>query len=317
MKYYVGVDGGGTKTAICAASEDSSMFISELTGSSSWREYGIENTIDNIVDAVKSLPIGEFDQIAGIVMGLPYVGESDEGDKELIKYADTIFNDVPYHITNDVEVGWAGSLALSSGVNVVAGTGSIAFGKNEEGETARCGGWSEFFSDEGSCYWIGRKILQEFSKQSDGRKPQDELYYTIRKEMNINNDFEIIDMIHNDYITNRDKIAALQYYSKDAALAGSQSAKKIYKEAVDELCDMVAAIRNKLHFKQQPFPVSYSGGLFKTGELVIPDFFAGIEAIGGSPVTPKFEPMYGALLSAFEKFNPQGLSALQKRLEEI
>ena len=317
MKYYVGVDGGGTKTAICTASADSSVIISEVTNSASWREYGIPHVIENIKNVISSFPIGEDGSIAGIAMGLPCFGESEDGDRGLEKAIQDAFPEIPVYLTNDVEVGWAGSLSLEPGVNVVAGTGSIAFGKNEAGETARCGGWSEFFGDEGSCYWVGRNVLQVFSKQADGRMQRDELYEIVRNEFNIKNDFEAIDLIHSEYMPNRDKVASLQFLARDAALAGSKSAKSLYNEAVRELCSLVSAISDRLQFKQQPFPVSYSGGLYKTGDLVLPQFFEEIEKAGGKPVTPKFEPMYGALLLAFEQNHPEGLPDLQERLDKI
>jgi len=317
MKYYIGVDGGGTKTAICAASADASMISTEITDSAAWREHGIKKVVDNIKDVINTFPLFDDGQVAGIAMGIPCFGESWDGDSKLEEEILDAFPGLPVYITNDVEVGWAGSLCLAPGVNVVAGTGSIAFGKNESGEIARCGGWSEFFGDEGSCYWVGRKTLQLFSKQADGRAEKDELYSIMRSGLNLKNDFEIIDLIHSEYILNRDKVAALQLFARDAALAGSKSAIALYKEAAGELCRLVTSIRDRLLFKQQPFPVSYSGGLFKTGELVLPHFFAGIEAIGGTPVTPLFEPMYGALLLAFEENYPEGLPGLQKRLKEV
>jgi len=316
MKYYVGVDGGGTKTAICAASADASVLISEVTHSASWREYGVEQVVENIRKTIFELPIGPDGIIAGIAMGMPCYGESESGDIALQKALSTIFKDIPLYLTNDVEVGWAGSLALAPGVNVVAGTGSIAFGRNELGETARSGGWSEFFSDEGSCYWVGRKVLQLFSKQADGRVPRDELYDIIREEWNLTNDFEAIDIIHNEYISNRDKVASVQYHAKAAALAGSKSAKALYKEAARELCSLVSAIQAQLQFKEQPFPVSYSGGLFKTGDLILPHFFTCIEEAGGKPVSPRYEPLYGALLLAFEQNNPEALPIIIKRLDK-
>ena len=317
IKYYVGVDGGGTKTAICAAAADSSELFSEITHSAAWREFGVDKVVKNISEMINSFPLCPNGHVAGIAMGLPCYGESEDGDRELRKAVIEAFPSVPIYLTNDVEVGWAGSLGLSPGVNVVAGTGSIAFGKDETGKTARCGGWSEFFSDEGSCYWIGREALQLFSKQADGRVPKDELYNIIHKEFNLKNDFEIIDLIHSEYVANRDKVASLQILARNAALAGSESVKVLYKEAANELCRLVEAISEKIHFKQQPYPVSYSGGLYRAGELILPYFFAGIEAAGGIPVTPKFEPMYGAVLLAFEKNNPEGLPKLQQRLEEI
>ena len=270
-----------------------------------------------IKNVISKFPMGEDAVIAGIAMGLPCFGESEDGDRELKKSFDSAFPNIPVYLTNDVEVGWAGSLDLASGVNVVAGTGSIAFGKNESGETARCGGWSEFFSDEGSCYWIGCKVLQLFSKQADGRAPKDELYTVVRKEFKIKNDFEIIDPVHNEYITNRDKVAALQFLAKDAALAGSSSARNLYIDAAGELCNMVTAIRDRLQFKHQPFPVSYSGGLFKAGELILPHFNERVIAAGGDPVKPKYEPVYGAVLLAFEQNCPDCLPGLRKRLDEL
>lgn len=317
MKYYIGVDGGATKTAICAAAADSSVLLSELTNSSSWREYGIAHVVGNIKSVIDTFPIGAGNNIAGIAMGLPCFGESEDGDHELEKATRDAFPDVPLYLTNDVEVGWAGSLSLTPGVNVVAGTGAIAFGKNEFGETARSGGWSEFFGDEGSCYWVGRKTMQLFSMQSDGRVPKDELYAIIRSELGLKNDFEFIDQVHREYMTNRDKVAALQFLARDAAFAGSQSARALYEEAANELCRLVAAIRDRLRFSGGSFPVSYSGGLYKTGELVLPHFFKGIEAVGGQPVVPRYEPVYGALLLAFEQNCPESLPLLHKRLEEL
>jgi len=317
MKYYIGVDGGGTKTAICAATADSSVLLSELTSSSSWREYGISHVVENIKTVIDGFSLKEKGEIAGIAMGLPCFGESDAYDKILKKAINEAFADIPVYITNDVEVGWAGSLGLAPGINVVAGTGAIAFGKCENGKTARSGGWSEFFGDEGSCYWMGRKVMQLFSQQADGRLPKDELYTTVRNELKLENDFEFIDLVYKKYMTNREKIASLQFLARDAALAGSLSARKLYEDAAKELCRLVTAIRNRLDFIQKPFLVSYSGGLYKTGDLVLPHFFAGIEAAGGKPVIPKYEPMYGALLLAFEQNHPEGLPKLQKRLEEM
>ena len=317
MKYYIGVDGGGTKTTVCIAAADSSVLLTETTRGASWREYGINVVADNIKKVIGELLPATGETIAGLALGLPLYGESEDGDRDLEKELQNQFHGIPLYITNDVEAGWAGSLNLKPGINVVAGTGSIAFGKNEAGETTRAGGWSEFFSDEGSGYWIGRRVLELFSKQADGRIPKDELYVAVKKDFGLKNDYEIIDIIHNNYLVRREKIASLQLLAKAAAHSGSKSAIELYNEAVDELCLLVSAIRDKLRFLKQPFPVSYSGGIFKTEELVLPRFFKGIEAAGGRPVTPKFEPVYGALLLAFENFYPEGLEKLQKRLEEL
>ncbi|MCL2828658.1 MAG: ATPase [Oscillospiraceae bacterium] len=317
MQYYIGVDGGGTKTAICAAAQDASTLFSAITGSASWREYGIEPVVRNIKEVIGSFPLEGEGQIAGIAMGLPCYGESEEGDRDLEKAVREAFPNTPLYLTNDVEVGWAGSLGLASGVNVVAGTGAIAFGKDEKGKTARSGGWSEFFGDEGSCYWMGRKVMELFSKQSDGRMPQDVLYTTVRSELGLRSDLGFIDLMHDNYIINRDKVASLQLLANKAALAGSPSAKSLYCDAADELILLVKAICDRLHFTKRPFLVSYSGGLFKAGDLVLDRFSKGVAETGGSLYAPQFEPMHGALLLAFEQFCPSGLPDLRKCLEVL
>ena len=316
MRYFIGIDGGGTKTAVCAASIDDSSVRYTKTAGSSWREHGVWKVAQNLKEAVDSLMGDEYSNIAGIAMGLPCHGESAEGDRALEKAIRGAFSDIPLYLTNDVEVGWAGSLALKPGINIVAGTGAIAFGKDIHGKTARSGGWSEFFGDEGSCYWVGRKVMELFSKQSDGRLPKDELYTTVRRELELKDDIGFIDLIHTEYVGYRKQVASLQFLAEKAALAGALSAIALYEEAVNELYLLVDALRNRLDFLAPSWIVSYSGGLFKAKDLVLTQFSRKIEKDGGRLALPCFAPVEGAVLLAFERFFPDGLEQVQKLLME-
>ena len=316
MRYFVGIDGGATKTAICAACVDDPAIRYTTTIGSSWREHGVWKVAQNLKDAVDGLMGNDYSQIAGIAMGLPCHGESAEGDRALEKAIRAAFSDIPLYLTNDVEAGWAGSLALKPGINIVAGTGSIAFGKDVHGRTARSGGWSEFFGDEGSCYWMGRKVMEIFSKQSDGRMAKDALYETIRDGLELKDDIGFIDLIHDEYIGYRKQVASLQFLAEKAALAGAQSARALYEEAVHELCLLVGAVRSRLDFTEKPWMVSYSGGLFKAKELVLDKFSKEIENDGGKLCLPCFAPVEGSVLLAFEHFYPDGLEQIQKTLME-
>ena len=315
MHYYIGVDGGGTKTAIVAASRDASVFSYVKTGSASWREYGINTVVKNIKQVIEALPFQAEDSIVGVAMGMPCYGESVDGDRKLEQALHEAFNGIPLYLSNDVEVGWAGSLGLSPGVNVVAGTGAIAYGRDEEGNSGRSGGWGEFFGDEGSCYWMGLRVMELFSKQSDGRMVRDDLYEIVRRELKLTNDTDFIDLIYSQY-KHRDKVAALQLLARQAALAGSQSARALYVVAAAELCLLVRAIRDRLAFAKSPFLVSYSGGLFHAADFVFPKFTQGVEEMGGKLMQPRFEPAEGALLLAFSQFHAEGLPRLYARLNE-
>lgn len=96
-----------------------------------------------------------------------------------------------HRLCNDVELGLAGSLLLGPGVHVVAGTGAIAMGRDPGGKTARANGWHEFFSDEGSAYWLGRQALR--SSRAGGppqgtRASSNEL---LRAEWGLESDYEV------------------------------------------------------------------------------------------------------------------------------
>ena len=316
MQYYIGVDGGGTKTAVATAKEDGSDIHFTTTGSASWREYGIDTVVKNIKDVVESRISISKSTVGGISIGLPFLGENVKGEDELIQPFHTAFADIPLFITNDVEIGWAGSLGLSPGINVVAGTGAIAYGKDEYGNSARSGGWSEFFGDEGSCYWVGSQVMRLFSKQSDGRLKKDALYEVICSEFGLTDDVDFINLMHGEYIPQRDKVASLQILAKKAAVAGAPSVLALYTEAAHELSLLVRAIRDKLNFTNQPFMVSYTGGLFKSEDLIIPKFADKIQQLGGRLITPKYSPEEGAMLMAFSKFHPNGIAQVSKYIKE-
>jgi N-acetylglucosamine kinase-like BadF-type ATPase len=315
LHYYIGVDGGATKTAFCAASIESPVLRYAETSGSSWREKGILEVAQMFKKTIADFMGEDKKNIAGIAMGLPCYGESIEGDRLLKQAINDAFPSVPVYLTNDVEVGWAGSLALAPGINIISGTGAIAFGRDIHGKTARSGGWSEFFSDEGSCYWIGRKVMELFSKQSDGRMPRDALHGIVNQEFNLENDFDFIDVMHSEYINNRKQVASMQLLAEKAAMAGSSSVKALYDEAVKELLLLVTAIRNQLDFGEEPWAVSYSGGLFKAAEFVLPQFFREIEKAGGKVSQPLFTPVEGAVLLAIHHFNQGALNQIKNIME--
>jgi len=316
-RFYVGVDGGGSKTALCAVAEDGSSVAYANTTGASWREHGVPRVVEIVKQAVAGLTYGLGGLIGGVAMGLPCYGESAEGDGSLDRAMRGAFEGVPVYLTNDVEAGWAGSLALAPGINIVAGTGSIAFGADAGGRTARSGGWSEFFGDEGSCYWIGRRLLEIFSKQMDGRLPRDALYDTMRREPGFCDGVGFVDLIHNEYINSRERVASLQLIAYKAALAGSRAALSLYEEAAGELCLLILAVRDKLGFGGAGYDISYSGGLFKAGELVLPRLAKLVGDSGGRLLPPRFNPAQGAALLAFRHFCPEGAALAIKAFERL
>ena len=300
MKYYIGIDGGGSKTVFAISDESGKILGTALAGSAFYKQIGEEGVIDllrNGVAEVCRFAEGDATDIASVCFGMPAWGESPVNNKIIEEKILSTFPEWNIHIVNDCEVGWAGSLELYPGINIVAGTGSIAFGKNEEGVTARCGGWSEWFGDEGSGYWLGVKCVQLFSRQSDGRDERGPLYEIVRKELNLSVDEEIIDLFEQEYLHKRDKIASLQKLLLQAAKEGDVYAVDTYAQAAKELYDIVCGVKKKI-FADKNCLVSCSGGIFKTGDVIRKPFRKLLEADGMELTESKAEPYVGAVLLA-------------------
>ena len=300
MKYYIGINGGGSKTMFAISDESGKILGTALAGSAFYKQIGEEGVIDllrNGVAEVCRFAEGDATDIASVCFGMPAWGESPVNDKIIEEKILSTFQEWNIHIVNDCEVGWAGSLELYPGINIVAGTGSIAFGKNEEGVTARCGGWSEWFGDEGSGYWLGVKCVQLFSRQSDGRDERGPLYEIVRKELNLSVDEEIIDLFEQEYLHKRDKIASLQKLLLQAAKEGDVYAVDTYAQAAKELYDIVCGVKKKI-FADKKCLVSCSGGIFKTGDVIRKPFRKLLEADGMELTESKAEPYVGAVLLA-------------------
>ncbi len=305
-KWFVGVDGGGTKTAFAIARADCVPVYTVEYPTCSYQSIGVEAAMElvraGVLDCLSAVGAAHTD-CAGICVGMPCYGENREKDTEILQRADELFAPIPVYVVNDGEVGWAGSLACAEGINIVSGTGSIAFGRGKDQEFARCGGWVQFFGDEGSCYWIGRETMSLFSKEADGRAPRGALYAIVREAFGLDDDYEIIEIVLSELAPHRERVAAFQRYALQAAQAGDQAVIALYERAADELAGMVHALKQKLHFSAEPIPVSYSGGLFHADEFILKPLREKVGVLGGVLQTPKASALEGALMLAIEKFS--------------
>lgn len=306
MAYFIGVDGGGTKTAFALSAEDGVPFESFTTKGSSYQMIGVEPVVKMLRESVETLLLRakvKIEECKGCCIGLPCHGENPEIDSYITTLLKKVFAPVPVYVVNDVEVGWAGSLECREGIHVVSGTGSIAFGQSKDGQSARCGGWDEFYGDEGSCYWLGRKAMGLFSKEADGRVPKGALYDIVRKECGLLRDFYFTHVVKESYAPYRAEVAAFQNFACQAAEAGDMAASALYKDAACELALMVKAIKEQLSFSTPNVDVSYSGGIFKAGDLILQPFQKEMETLGCNLIPPCRSATEGALLLAIRYFN--------------
>jgi N-acetylglucosamine kinase-like BadF-type ATPase len=299
---YLGVDGGGTKTALCLLREDGRVAARARAPSCYYFTEGID-----LVSRVLRQGIDEVCEMASITpadiryafFGLPTYGEVSGDVSALDAAPGGILGHGRYACNNDMVCGWAGSLGGIDGINVISGTGSMTYGERA-GTGIRVGGWGELFGDEGSAYWIAIKGLNAYSRMSDGRLPVGPLHETLRTHLALEADLDLVDVVLNRWRGGRSEIAALSRVVAGAAEEGDECAARILSEAADELAGLVDTTRRRLDFgPDQEVPVSYSGGVFNA-RPVVEGFEAALKHLhdGYELREPLYSPVVGAAIYA-------------------
>src|SRR6056297_3515861 len=300
--YYLGVDGGGTKTAFVLIDKSGNVCSYTKMKSCHYIQVGFEKfkeIIKNGIKKVCELNDCRIDEISYSFLGLPGFGENKEDEAKLVKIVEDILNSKNFQCGNDVEAGWAGSLACEPGINIVGGTGAIGFGKDHTGNSARASGWGYYCGDEGSAYWLGKKLISYFSKEADGRLTKTPLYNIVKDEFDLKRDFDLITVVYEELEMKRDKVASIATLLYKAAQLNDKHAINLYKRAGYEHSLTVKAIINKLSFNESnKILVSYSGGVFKAGKYVLEPFKKHLSNLNMKLIRPRLLPVTGAALYA-------------------
>jgi len=314
--FFLGVDGGGTKTHFVLVDRDGDLVASRDGPSSYYPEIGIDGLRDVLADGLTAL----FGQagIDGVAVthaffGLPAYGEDSAAQVLLDALPEPLLGHCRYRCGNDMVCAWAGSLGGEDGINVVAGTGSIGYGERL-GKSARAGGWGDIFGDEGSAYWIAVQGLNVFTRMSDGRQPKGPLYATFRAALDLDADLDLCAKVMS--AQTRGNIAAMSKLVACAARDGDSSAVQIFDEAARELAAIVKAVRQALKYEPgETVPVSYSGGVFNAGALILDPLARHLERQSGTYhlQAPILTPSGGAAIYAAKlAAQPLSVPAMQR-----
>ena len=295
--YYLGIDGGGTKTAFGLMNEAGDILSTYETSGSYYPVVGKEGLFNILNYGILKVTEGvDLSQVV-VCAGIPAYGEIEELDVAL----EEIRKRLPIKIlfVNDVEVGYYGALGFEPGINIVAGTGSIAIGFDESGSIARSGGFGyELEGDEGSAHYIGRRLIYHFTRQIDLREDRTMLYDAVMKHFNLKRDLYLLGVIIEKNLLERDKMASLSKLAFELAMEGEPVCIQIFQDSAFQLDLLVAGLTRQLNFQNMPIKVSYTGGVFKAGDLILKPLEKMLIKRNAILVQPKNEPVYGACLKA-------------------
>ncbi|HET9168264.1 MAG TPA: BadF/BadG/BcrA/BcrD ATPase family protein [Actinospica sp.] len=301
---FLGVDGGGSKTAFVLLDGAGRTVVESIGPSCYYFASGIELLERVLADGVAEVTAAAGttpDRLDHAFFGLPGYGEVSADIPRLDAIVRGLLGHDRFGCGNDMVGGWAGALAGQDGISVVAGTGSIAYGERR-GRAHRTGGWSELFGDEGSAYWVAVRGLNAFSRMSDGRLPRGPLYALLAERVGIATDLDLVGVVVDRWGGRRAEIARLSTAVVAAAAAGDAAAEAIVHEAGRELVALVEACRDRLGYEDgEQVAVSYSGGMF-TAPSFRTTFTRALQSAGPGYLlrTPAHGPAVGSALYAMK-----------------
>ena len=312
--HVLGVDGGGSATRSVIISTKGEVLATAEAGPSNPITIGAERALANILEAVDeaSTRCGVHEFLASR-LGVAGTDRS-RLRQELLDGMHPSFGDTA--IVSDAASALAGGTGCRPGVVVIAGTGSIAYGENRLGETARAGGWGWKLGDEGSGYTIGLKAILTALRAQDGRSPETVLKQKIVSHLGLGRLEGIIDWVYEPGREPRD-IAYLVPLVREAEAEGDEAAALVMAEAGAELGFVANAVIRRLGMSGE-FPVSLNGGVFKqpSGYIIAFEEVVRREAPECALIKPRMPPLLGSGLLALKSLRVTIDEALLQRVDK-
>ena len=253
---FLGMDGGGSKTVAVLLDAHGNERGRGHAGGANIRALGVEVALAEIHTAINRALAIAGEELPCTAAWIGLAGIDRPADSVVLRpHLESIADSV--RLTNDAEL-LLGAFADAVGVALIAGTGSIAFGRNASGHMARASGWGHIMGDEGSGYDIGRMALQAVTRAADGRGKATVLQQRILATWALSDPTELIEFVH----AQRDKatIARLAPLVFSAAREGDAVAARIIRHAASELAQATSTIADALDLPT-PLPLALGGSL--------------------------------------------------------
>lgn len=312
MRLFLGVDGGQSSTTALIGDENGRALAvgaggpCNHVGAAEGRTKFTRAMNDAVGQALeragmaRDLAATEFESVCLGFSGGP--ADKDALSRELIRSK-------RYVITVDAMIALIGATAGAPGIITIAGTGSIAYGRNAAGQIGRAGGWGYIFGDEGSAFDIARQALRALLRHEEGWGPATALREPFLAAGGVKSANELL---HRFYTTDfpRSRVATFARMVDQAAQENDAVAQGILRKAATDLALIAGAVRRRLFREGEPVRLSYIGGVFRSATLL--EHF---KTLAGPEVAP---PLYGPAAGALiEAYRAAGLAPALSGLPEF
>jgi len=311
-KYIIGMDGGGTKTHAVITNLSGVILAEHIAGPSNFQIIGVEKAAETIYSLIEmccdsvECAISDLSIVACGLTGAGRTGDQKRMADGLKKFSAAKKKKLKkVIIESDARIALEGAFKGGAGIILIAGTGSIAFGKDVKGNVHRVGGWGRVLGDEGSGYFLGRLGLSAVTRHIDGRGDKTKLSDMIAKEFGLNDQTSIINAVYK----NNFDVASIAPLVMTAAGNKDRVCLAIIENAVVELAWHVQIAAEKISSAtskkvKEKIHVSFIGGLIGNETIVsrlltqyLDVNFPVIEMI-----PPMSSPAYGAAVLGLSQF---------------
>lgn len=173
LSYFLGFDGGGTKTECVLADAEGRILARATAGPSNPLRAGYSRAWFSLSDAADVLLARQkitANDIRGICAGIGGAGRPAVVHR-LTAFLRGSFPRAEVEVTTDLEIALEAAFGSGPGIILIAGTGSGALGRDASGRRERVGGKGPWFSDEGSSFDIGRRAVHAVLLADENRGP--------------------------------------------------------------------------------------------------------------------------------------------------
>lgn len=296
MRYVVGIDAGGTKTVGLLADETGAR-IAEARGPGANLQTHGELEVEKVFDQILET-LGRERPIAAVCLGI--AGVDRPHDEAVIRgILRRLGHRETARVVNDAAIALVAGAPGRVGIVVLAGTGSIAYGADRAGNTARSGGYGFLLADEGSGYWLGHQALRVAVRASDGRGPQSALRNLVFEALEVSSVGELVPRVYEKGLP-KHRIAALAGLVQKAADQGDSMGAALLDQAAHELALAAQAVARQLAFGAGPVPVVLAGGVFKACPSLVGPIGLRLDIPGAQPAVLTQEPACGAVALALD-----------------
>lgn len=264
-RFFLGIDGGGTKTEFALADEDGHVLKSLLLGTSNPSDIGITAALEVLRSGISEVCAHTPKSSIALFAGL--AGGSTEGISEQIGQFLNSFGFARVSHGSDAKSAVAAGLGKRDGIVVIMGTGSVAFAQCG-GIQTRIGGYGYLLGDEGSGFSFGRDALLTALQCEDGSGDASKIYDLVKARCQGKT---VLEKLGSFYEGGKRRIAEYAPCIFDAYETGDAVAKRLLWQNLEKVAQTVRGAARKLPSNLSPVPVVLCGGLAKaTGNVIIP-----------------------------------------------